>query len=46
MHGLNGFYCGLSVTLLRTIPAGGMSFVAYEMMKDNISNGSLSKNHE
>lgn len=46
LHGLNGFYSGLGVTLMRTIPAGGMSFVAYEMMKDNISNGCLSKNHE
>lgn len=47
LYGVRGFYSGLSVTLLRTIPAGGCSFLAYELMKEQLNpQGIRCKNHE
>eukprot|EP00355_Strombidium_rassoulzadegani_P000709 CAMPEP_0168608684 /NCGR_PEP_ID=MMETSP0449_2-20121227/773_1 /TAXON_ID=1082188 /ORGANISM="Strombidium rassoulzadegani, Strain ras09" /LENGTH=151 /DNA_ID=CAMNT_0008648715 /DNA_START=514 /DNA_END=969 /DNA_ORIENTATION=- len=34
--GLRGFYRGLGITLFRTVPTGGMSFLMYEVMKENL----------
>lgn len=45
--GLRSFYKGLSVTLVRSIPTGGISFVAYEYAKEQINNGhAQSQTHE
>jgi hypothetical protein len=35
--GLKGFYNGLRISLFRTIPSGGMCFVAYEFINNQIS---------
>jgi len=37
IYGVRGFYNGIGISLLRTIPVGGMSFVAYEMMSEFLS---------
>lgn len=34
VYGIRGFYTGICISLMRTIPVGGMSFVAYEMMSE------------
>jgi len=34
--GLRGFYNGLGISLIRTVPTGGFSFLAYELMKERI----------
>ena len=33
-YGLRGFYNGLTISLIRTVPTGGMSFLAYELAKE------------
>jgi hypothetical protein len=32
--GVSGFYIGYKISLFRTIPAGGMCFVAYEFITE------------
>ena len=35
-YGMKGFYNGFAISLIRTVPTGGLSFLVYEMVQEQV----------